>query len=264
MGKKAKTKKDKPKKSPAIQQSQHNFVVHKKSKNDVAPPLSQSESEHLTYMRVKAKYDEFTEKRVKYTRWGIAFILISALFFLSLMFSLETKIEFLCLWILTTLICIAVLIRTDYRYNWYKELLGLADKFDEIEYDFDEEYDDEPDNKSIKPLLAAIIIKNNEPPSSQNTEEKHNNKIDDLSSSQNAEEKHGNKIDDLSSSQNTEEKHSNKIDDLSSIQNTKEKHNNKISEKETTEPEKNNISEKHKQDVSSDILKNTTEKGDCK
>ncbi|HHZ05772.1 MAG TPA: hypothetical protein GX401_03120 [Clostridiales bacterium] len=119
----------------------------KKGRHQPAPPLSQVESEHLTYMRVKHRYDEFKKKRTRYNRYGLIFIVTSAFVFLALMFSLETKIEFLCLWIITILISVSVLIRTDYKYNWYKELLGLADEFELKELDDDQQEDN--DNEGI-------------------------------------------------------------------------------------------------------------------
>lgn len=157
-----KSKNKKSKKSSTPLQISDERIIHKKSRNDIAPPLSKQESEHLTYMRVKAKYDEFSEKRVRYNKVGILFMIISAFVFLALMFSLETKIEFLTLWILTILICIAVLIRTDYRYNWYKELLGLADEFDKIEFDFDEEETKEGTSNLHKEEIKAVTCNKEE------------------------------------------------------------------------------------------------------
>ncbi len=97
------------------------------------PPLSQREQEHLTYLRVLRKYNDAKVKRIHYRRYGTLFILISAFVFLALMFSLSTKILFLCLWIVTVLYCVFLMIRADYRYHCYKEMLGIADESDEYE-----------------------------------------------------------------------------------------------------------------------------------
>lgn len=113
------------------------------------PPLSQREIEHLTYLKVYEKYNEFKEKRLNYRRYGSLFIILSAVVFLALMFSLESKIEFLCLWIVTILYCVAVMIRADYKYNMYKEMLGIADEFDIYEYD-EEESTEKPPETAVK------------------------------------------------------------------------------------------------------------------
>ena len=97
------------------------------------PLLSQREQEHLTYLRVLRKYNDAKVKRIHYRRYGTLFILISALVFLALIFSLSTKILFLCLWIVTVLYCVFLMIRADYRYHCYKEMLGIADENDEYE-----------------------------------------------------------------------------------------------------------------------------------
>ncbi len=105
--------------------------VHGKTseKTDVSPQendisgLTQSEREHRTYLMVCEKFREYEIKRLHYRRYGTLFIIISALVFLTLMFSLESKVTFLILWIITIVLCVALMLRTDYMYNMYYEML---------------------------------------------------------------------------------------------------------------------------------------------
>lgn len=94
-------------------------------------PLSQSEQEHLTYLAVYEKYNEYKSKRLKYRTFGALFILLSGIVFLLLMFSLESKITFLCIWIITDILSVVLMLRADYLYNMYKEMLGKRDEFDD-------------------------------------------------------------------------------------------------------------------------------------
>ena len=106
------------------------------------PPLSQREQEHLTYLSVYMLYNESKEKRLKYKKFGALFIIISGLVFLALMFSLESKIEFLCLWIITIIYCVTLMIRADYKYDLYKDMLGICDEFDLSEIEEGDEQND--------------------------------------------------------------------------------------------------------------------------
>ncbi len=90
------------------------------------PPLSQREQEHLTYLNVYELYNESERKREHYRRYGTIFMLVSGLVFLALMFSLESKIEFLCLWIITVIYCVTLMIRADYQYDLYRKMLGIS------------------------------------------------------------------------------------------------------------------------------------------
>lgn len=103
------------------------------------PPLSQSEREHLTYLRVLEEYNIARDRRQRYKSIGVWFIIISGIIFLTLIFSLEAKILFLCLWIITILCCVAMMIRADYKYDTFKEYLGFADELDFIEKEEEEE-----------------------------------------------------------------------------------------------------------------------------
>lgn len=98
--------------------------------------------EHLTYEKIKKEYEDAKRKRLKYRHAGALFILISGVVFLTLMFSLESKIGFLILWVITDFICAAVMIHADYRYHVFAEYLGVEDEFSEKAED-DEESEEE-------------------------------------------------------------------------------------------------------------------------
>jgi putative membrane protein len=85
--------------------------------------------EHQTYLRIKQEYENAKEKRLKYKRFGALFIIISGIVFLTLMFSLEHKIAFLILWVITDFYCAALMIRADYQYHRFAEYLGIEDEY---------------------------------------------------------------------------------------------------------------------------------------
>ena len=92
--------------------------------------MSAAESkEHLTYLRIKKEYEDAKEKRHKYRRFGALFIIISGIVFLTLMFSLENKIAFLILWVITDFYCAALMIRADYKYHKFADYLGVEDEY---------------------------------------------------------------------------------------------------------------------------------------
>lgn len=124
--------------NPAQNTVGNNPPVPEKKEAEVIPPLSQQEKEHLTYLRVLGEFNIAKNRRTRYRQYGAAFIIITGIIFLTLIFSLEAKILFLTLWILTILACVAVMIIADYTYDKYKEFLGFADEFD-LETDDEEE-----------------------------------------------------------------------------------------------------------------------------
>ncbi len=127
-------------------------ALHEKydSKDMSIPPLSQSEREHLTYLMVLDEYNNSKQKRTAYRKYGALVIIITGIIFLALMFSLDTKIEFLVLWVISILYCVAVMIRAEYRYHMFKEFLGIADEFDYYEM-IAEENDEEEDVVMVSP-----------------------------------------------------------------------------------------------------------------
>lgn len=85
--------------------------------------------EHKTYLRIMEEYENAKRKRLVYRRKGAAFIIISGIIFLTLMFSLESKIEFLVLWVVSDFFCAALMIKADYHYHKFAEYLGIEDEY---------------------------------------------------------------------------------------------------------------------------------------
>ena len=106
------------------------------------PLLSERDIEHNTYLRVKYEYMEMKEKREKVNRIGIIFIAVSDIVFLALMFSLESKLFFLVLWIITIIFVVAYLIHNEYRIYRLRVYLGYEDENEP------EEKDDESEDES--------------------------------------------------------------------------------------------------------------------
>lgn len=90
--------------------------------------------EHQVFINVLQAYDEAKSKRDKYKKYGPLFVIISGIVFLALIFTLPRKIEFLILWVITDLICVALMIRAEYVFNQFKEILGIIKKEDEEDY----------------------------------------------------------------------------------------------------------------------------------
>lgn len=88
----------------------------------------EQEREHRAYLRLCEKFEEYKVKRLQYRTAGTVFVIVSALVYLTLMFSLPHKIFFLILWIITILFCVALMLRADYLYNMYREMLGLPEE----------------------------------------------------------------------------------------------------------------------------------------
>lgn len=98
--------------------------------------------EHQVFQNVLTAYEEAKTKREKYKKYGPIVILITGIVFLVLMFTLDTKIEFLILWVITAFYTAAVMIRAEYKYHKFRVILGL-DKPDEEPEEEDEEEEEE-------------------------------------------------------------------------------------------------------------------------
>ncbi len=132
------------------------------SKDADIPPLSQQEQEHLTYLMVLDEYNSAKRKRNNYRRYGALAIIISGIVFLALIFSLETKIEFLSLWVVTIIYCVAVMISAEYNYHRFKVFLGIADEYDYYGMDSDEDEGEDDDNE--KKGMQTNVKKNPQSP----------------------------------------------------------------------------------------------------
>ncbi len=135
-------------------------ALHEKydCKDESIPPLSQREQEHLTYLMVLNEYNSAKHKRTSYRKYGALTIIISGIVFLALIFSLETKIEFLVLWVISILYCVVVMIRAEYRYNTFKNFLGIADEFDYYGMDDDEEDEEVGTAPPVLKNEAAVTV----------------------------------------------------------------------------------------------------------
>lgn len=107
--------------------------MSKKIENNLPEFDYSSVDEHQVSQEVIKNFEDQKRKRDNYKKYGPLFILISGVVFLTLMFSLESKITFLFLWVASVLYCAALMIRAEYRYHQYAKMLGfIKDEEDEI------------------------------------------------------------------------------------------------------------------------------------
>ena len=108
--------------------------------------LTQEEIEHRTFLIVCEKLLEYEKKRLNYRKYGTLFIIVSAFVFLALMFSLNMKVMFLILWIVTIVFCVALMLRTDYIYDMYYRMVN-AKRSPQNEKDGDEQETEEEEEE---------------------------------------------------------------------------------------------------------------------
>lgn len=108
--------------------------------------LTQEEIEHRTFLIVCEKLREYEKKRLNYRKYGTLFIIVSAFVFLALMFSLNMKVMFLILWIVTIVFCVALMLRTDYIYDMYYRMVN-AKRSPQNEKDGDEQETEEEEEE---------------------------------------------------------------------------------------------------------------------
>ncbi len=58
----------------------------------------------------------------------VVFVAVSGVAFLTLIFTLENKITFLILWVITILYTVALMIRAEYKYHKFRGYLGIVDE----------------------------------------------------------------------------------------------------------------------------------------
>ena len=95
--------------------------------------------ENRVYKRICDKYDEFQQHHKRCINTCIALLILVPLVFVALMIGLETKLEFMVLWIVSILAIIAVIIYIEYRDYWYKQMLELDENEEDEEIDKEEE-----------------------------------------------------------------------------------------------------------------------------
>ncbi len=102
------------------------------SKENNLPEFDYSSvDEHKVKEEVIQIFEEARRKRDNYKKYGPLFILISGVVFLTLMFSLESKIVFLFLWVVSVLYCAALMLRAEYRYYKISKILGFVKEDEE-------------------------------------------------------------------------------------------------------------------------------------
>lgn len=101
----------------------------------IIDPVTTQDKEHNAYLRLMHEYKAEYAKRERCIKVGVLLIIISAVVFLALMFSLDSKTFFLSLWIIFIISGIAVMTRIDYRCYKYEKILGIrnTDKEDDLE-----------------------------------------------------------------------------------------------------------------------------------
>ncbi len=101
----------------------------------IIDPVTIQDKEHNAYLRLMHEYKAEYAKRERCIKIGVLLIVISAVVFLTLMFSLDSKTFFLSLWIIFIISGIAVMTRIDYRCYKYEKILGIrnTDKEDDLE-----------------------------------------------------------------------------------------------------------------------------------
>ena len=80
------------------------------------------------FLNVTKAYEEAKQKRENYKKKGPLFVALSGITFLALMFTLDSKIEFLILWVLTILFTVYLMVRAEYHYHKFQIMLGIIDE----------------------------------------------------------------------------------------------------------------------------------------
>ena len=111
-------------------------------KPETAAEIENSDKDTV-FLKVAKAYEEVRHKRENYKKYGPLSVLITGVVFLTLMFSLENKVVFLIIWVITTLYTAALMIRAEYNYNKFRYYLGLADEEAEDDGDSEEEKNDQ-------------------------------------------------------------------------------------------------------------------------
>lgn len=110
--------------------SKHSNRAHTKKAEPAAfspdsDTVREMPQERRTFKKLQEQYGEFSRKRPQYIKYGLLSIFIIPIVFLVLMFSLESKLIFLVLWIISLIACAVFLIVVEYKDYWYRQLLGL-------------------------------------------------------------------------------------------------------------------------------------------
>lgn len=124
--------------------------------------MNKSNDEKSVYIKLLKSYANFRKNYPKLIKGGFLAIVILPIVFLLLMFSLEAKIVFLILWIVSIIICAVFIIVIEYTDYHYREILNipsgknadefLSEKMKQTENDENENNNNEEANKNEKSL----------------------------------------------------------------------------------------------------------------
>lgn len=96
--------------------------------------MSNLENEKSVYINLLKSYANFRKSYNNLIKGGFAAIIVLPFIFLLLMFSLETKIIFLVLWIVSIIVCAVFIIVIEYTDYHYKKILSIPHNVDIDEY----------------------------------------------------------------------------------------------------------------------------------
>lgn len=113
--------------------SKHSKRIHTQKAEPAASNMDtgtvrETPQEHRTFTKLQEQFEEFSRKRPIYIKYGLLSIFVIPIVFLVLMFSLESKLIFLVLWIVSIIACAVFLIVVEYKDYWYRQLLGLNEE----------------------------------------------------------------------------------------------------------------------------------------
>lgn len=130
-------------------------------KNDLnkskSPRNSLNETEIVN--QIRKEFEEFSRKRKKYIKFGFISIVAIPIFLMILMFSLESKIICLVLWVSSIILIAAVIIAIEYKDFKYKKLLGIKhtpEEEEEEEKNDEKNKENDEEKKDVKYVIKEI------------------------------------------------------------------------------------------------------------
>lgn len=96
--------------------------------------MSKNEKEQSVYIKLLKSYASFRKSYNNLIKGGFLAIVIIPIVFLLLMFSLDAKIVFLVLWIVSIIVCAVFIIVIEYTDYHYKKMLDIPNKVDVNKY----------------------------------------------------------------------------------------------------------------------------------
>lgn len=96
--------------------------------------MSELQNEQSVYLKLLKSYANFRKSYTNLIKGGFLAILILPIIFLLLMFSLDTKILFLILWIISIIVCATFIIVIEYTDYHYKKMLNIPSNVDINKY----------------------------------------------------------------------------------------------------------------------------------